>query len=592
MKFLQKIFDYSPSNISGRRACVLTLVLLTIAALTTLAVQAMHGSQWSFLSSLAIFFYFCLTPWLSIGFWSSIIGMLVNGLSKNPLKVVMPQHLALTAQATKSESLKSSTALIICIRNEDLEPIVQSLKVMLDDLVESSYASHMALYVLSDSDLSEHLQAEKLIFDELQKNYQNLIPITYRLRTDRTGYKAGNVMDFCTRYGAHHEFAISLDADSFMTSTSIVRLIRMMESDPQLGILQGLVVGMPTLNPFTRFFQFGMRLGMRHWTFGNAWWQADCGPYWGHNAIFRVQPFKEFCTLPLLKGKKDPVHILSHDQVEAVLMRRSGFDVRVYPIEDKSWEQNPPNLVEFVRRDLRWCEGNLQYVGLLSMERLRLVSRVQLLMAILMFASAPAWIGLILLGTLACSAPNASNFLDAPQLQNLFFTTLLMFYVPKLSSALEVLLDPKKREGFGGGIAFLVSFVLEILFSLLISPIMWLSQTLFMSKLLLGLSRGWATQLREGYDISWSVAVKEFWMHTLLGLGSLGLVYLGQPQLLFFALFYVLGLVLSIPLAVFSSKTQFGQWMMKNKIGRLPEESHPPVELVKLNLPALEHQKL
>jgi len=147
---LQKIFDYSPSNISGRRACVLTLVLLTIAALTTWAVQAMHGSQWSFLSYLAIFFYFCLTPWLSIGFWSSIIGMLVNGLSKNPLKVVMPHHLALTAQATKSESLKSSTALIICIRNEDLEPIVQSLKVMLDDLVESSYASHMALYVLSD----------------------------------------------------------------------------------------------------------------------------------------------------------------------------------------------------------------------------------------------------------------------------------------------------------------------------------------------------------------------------------------------------------------------------------------------------------
>ena len=194
------------------------------------------------------------------------------------------------------------------------------------------------------------------------RNGSGRIPVTYRAAHVNTGFKAGNIWDFCERWGDQHEFAVTLDADSFMTAAAIMRMVRIMQADPKLGILQGLVVGMPSTSAFARIFQFGMRLGMRSYTIGSAWWQGDCGPYWGHNAVIRIAPFIAHCRIPELpEGGVLGGHVLSHDQIEAVLMRRAGYDVRVLPEEDLGWEENPPTLIEFIRRDLRWCQGNMQY---------------------------------------------------------------------------------------------------------------------------------------------------------------------------------------------------------------------------------------
>src|SRR5690242_7700143 len=158
-----------------------------------------------------------------------------------------------------------------------------------------------------------------------------------------------------------------------------------------------------------------MRLGMRSYTLGSAWWQGDCGPYWGHNAIIRLAPFIAHCRMPVLSGN-GPLsgHILSHDQVEAALMRSAGYEVRVLPIDGVSWEENPPTLVEFSRRDLRWCQGNMQYWRLLSLPDLKPVSRYQLFLAILMFIGSPAWIGLLVLATMALvSNERPADFISA-----------------------------------------------------------------------------------------------------------------------------------------------------------------------------------
>ena len=105
-----------------------------------------------------------------------------------------------------------------------------------------------------------------------------------------------------------------------MSGKAIVDMVRVMEAYPRIGILQSLVVGSPAQSAFARVFQFGMRHGMRSYTMGATWWQADCGPYWGHNALIRVAPFRRHCRLPVLPGKA-PLggHILSHDQVEGGL---------------------------------------------------------------------------------------------------------------------------------------------------------------------------------------------------------------------------------------------------------------------------------
>ena len=193
--------------------------------------------------------------------------------------------------------------------------------------------------------MSEIAALEETGFAALAAQWRGRIPVTYRRRAVNTGFKAGNFWDFCERWGGQHEFAVTLDTDSFMTAAAIMRMVRVIQSDPKLGILQGLVVGLPSTSAFARIFQFGMRLGMRSWTIGSAWWQADCGPYWGHNAIIRIAPFVAHCRIPELpEGGVLGGHVLSHDQIEAALMRRAGYDVRVLPEEDLGWEENPPTL--------------------------------------------------------------------------------------------------------------------------------------------------------------------------------------------------------------------------------------------------------
>ena len=341
------------------------------------------------------------------------------------------------------------------------------------------------LYVLSDTSQSEIAALEEAGFAALAAQWHGRIPVTYRRRTVNTGFKAGNFWDFCERWGGQHEFAVTLDTDSFMTAAAILRMVRIMQADPKLGILQGLVVGLPSTSAFARIFQFGMRLGMRSWTIGSAWWQADCGPYWGHNAIIRIAPFIAHCHIPELpEGGVLGGHVLSHDQIEAALMRRAGYDVRVLPEEDLGWEENPPTLIEFIRRDQRWCQGTLQYGYFLFMPGMKLVSRFQLAFAMLMFLGSPAWIGLLVVGTLAlAAAPTPADFIRPDAGHALLAIILVMWFAPKIATVIDVLTRPKLRRAFGGTARFLASVVTETMFFILLSPIMWICHTLFLAGL-------------------------------------------------------------------------------------------------------------
>ena len=289
-----------------------------------------------------------------------------------------------------------STALTIFVRNEPPQRVIRNLGTMMRELTAAGVADKFHLYVLSDTSLPEIAALEEKSFAALADQWRGRLPVTYRRREINTGFKAGNFWDFCQRWGDNHELAVTLDTDSFMTAAAIMRMVRIMQADPKLGILQGLVAGLPSTSAFARIFQFGMRLGMQSFTIGSAWWQADCGPYWGHNAALRIAPFKTYCEIPKLPGKGVlRGHVLSHDQIEAALMRRGGYDVRVLPEENLGWEENPPTLIEFIRRDLRWLQGTLQYGFFLFLPGLKFVSRFQLLFAMMMFLGSPAWIGLL-----------------------------------------------------------------------------------------------------------------------------------------------------------------------------------------------------
>jgi membrane glycosyltransferase len=572
-------------SVFARRLLFAALVAATTLGVLALAVLALSPGGYGVVDLLLLVLYAIALPWLVIGFSISTIGFCVMRFARDPLATIFPA----AARIRGTEPITARTAILVCIRNEAPQRVIRNLTPLMAGLAGVGVGERFHVYILSDTGEAAHAAAEEAQLAAFAAEWRDRIAVTYRRRTVNTGFKAGNIEDFCRRWGAEHDFALTLDADSFMTAEAVLRLVRIMQSDDKLGIVQSLVVGLPSTSAFARLFQFGMRLGMRSYTIGSAWWQADCGPYWGHNALVRLSAFIAHCGLPelpadgMLGGQ-----ILSHDQIEAVLMRRAGYEVRVLPLEHQSWEENPATLLEFIRRDLRWCQGNMQYWHLLGLPGITAVSRYQLVFAILMFAGSPAWIALLVLGTLAAAmAPTPADFIRADYGLAMFAATMVMWLSPKLATFIDVLTRAKERFAFGGTARFLASAAAETVFSLLLAPIMWFGHTLFIARLPFHRTVAWTAQVRDDHAVPLGLAIRALWIYTLTGVGAIVVLALTHPSAIPYALPLAAGLALSIPLAVVTAARTFSSALMRLGIGRLPEETAAPVALDALALPAL-----
>jgi membrane glycosyltransferase len=577
--------DAAKKIMFARRALFGALFLLTMVGSLCLAALALSPGGLGVADIVALALFAITLPWMVAGFCNALIGFVIMRSSADPVAAVLPA----VGLARDDDPVTASTAILLCVRNELPVRAIRNLQPMLEGLFASGYGERFHLYLLSDTNDADLAVREEALFAELIATWRDRIAISYRRRTVNSGFKAGNIRDFCERWGDRHEFAVTLDADSFMPADAIIRLVRIMQVDPKLGILQGLIVGLPSTSLFARIFQFGMRLGMRSYTIGSAWWQGDCGPYWGHNAILRLKPFIEHCQLPLLaRDGEAERHILSHDQIEAALMRAAGYHVRVVPREDLGWEDNPPTLLEFMRRDLRWCQGNMQYWRLLTLPNLTPVSRYQLVLAILMFIGSPAWIGLLGLTTAAlvfCDDP--ANIMRSDFGSALIAWVLLMWFSPKIAGALDVLLSPRERRTFGGAGRFTVNFAIETVYSIVLCPILWISHTIFLVGRLFNRDVHWMGQVRDDHVVPFGLALRDLWPQTLAGCLSLGLVSISQPWALPYILLLAGGPALAAPFATVTAWPALGSLAARIGVGRLPEETATPEHLLELALPAI-----
>jgi membrane glycosyltransferase len=554
----------------GRRLLFGALFGTTMAALLWLGAVACSPLGSPLRQAVLLVPLAAVLPSIVVGFWNAIIGLAVMRLARDPVAAVNPTVTAVRGD----EPITASTAILLCIRNEAPAALMAPLQATMAGLVDAGVAAHFHVYVLSDTSDPSIASAEKTGFGALAATFAGRIGLTYRRRDHNAGFKAGNIRDFCDRWGGRYDLAIPLDADSLMPASAMVRMVRIMQAAPRLGILQGLVIGLPTQSAFARLFQFGMRLGMRSYTFGAAWWQGDCGPYWGHNAVLRLKPFAAHCELPALEGKGPLAGcVLSHDQLEAVLMRRAGYEVRVLPEETLGFEQNPPTLMEFIRRDLRWCQGNLQYARLLALPGLRPISRTQLALAISMFVGSPGWMALLVAITAFITvARDPGEVLRADAAGWCFAVMLLMWHAPKIATLIDVLARRDLRRAFGGTISLLAGAAAEFGFSLLLMPILWFEHTRFMVGLLSGRSVGWPPQAREIHALPWRLAVRRLWPQTALGIAVLAALAGRAPAALPYASIVAGGLALAIPLAVLTALPTLGRALARSGIGRLPEE--------------------
>ncbi len=554
-----------------RRALFFALNAVTVAGLFAAMAAMMAMGGLSPAEGVMLFAYLLTLPWLSIGFWNGVIGFAIAIRAKNPAVFVNPA----AARADTRAPITARTAIAMAIRNEDVDAVIDRLEAMHRDLVRSGWGRQFAFHVLSDSTDPVIAAAEEQAIAKWQARAPAITPIRYRRRTSNEGFKAGNIGEFCAAHHADYDFFLPLDADSRMSAKAILRLVRIMQASPEIGILQGLVVGSPSKTFFTRAFQFGMRHGMRSYTLGSAWWQGDCGPFWGHNAVIRIKPFHEHCRLPVLPGK-GPLsgHIMSHDQVEAVLMRRAGYEVRVLAEEDESFEENPPSLPDFIKRETRWCQGNMQYLKLLGsrLPGLKPTSRLQLLLAILMYVNGPAWFLFITAG--ASMAAFTDQFGSIPLAYGLGLFAVIMFFnlMPKLMGMAQSYWQRPVAETYGGRTRIAAGLVGEFLFSTLIAPCVAFAISICCTGLAVGKRVKWDAQQRSRDYLSLREAARTLWPQTLFGLTLLVVLGILAPWALLFGCLIVAPLCLAIPLATGSTLPALGRKTRHLGLFDIPED--------------------
>jgi membrane glycosyltransferase len=556
-------------RLGWRRFLVFTLCASSWAGLGALAAQALGGRLLS-LETLVLVFLLGALPWTLLNVWNAIIGFVILRFARDPAAFTNPA----LARTPASAPITMRTAICLAIRHEAVEPVFKRLATLIESLEATGEASAFAVYVLSDSDKPEVAAAEQAAVLELQQRLSRRDFLSYRRRPINARFKAGNLHDFARHEGYKYDFMLVLDADSVMSAAAVLRLVRVMQTNPQLGILQTLVVGRPSENAFTRVFQFGMRNGMRTHATGLAWWQGPSGPYWGHNAIIRISPFAASCALPTIPGKGPLAGaILSHDQVEAALMRMAGFEVRLIADECGSWEENPPDLLNFIKRDLRWCQGNLQYLKLFCRIRLMPMGVFQLVNAMMMYLSSIFWVSLLLTG-LAIAIRSSHGSAGFASVGTSFTLYLIMFgfwFMPRLLGILEVMLDTKQRQRYGGARRVLLSAMADAVFTILLGTVMAVSQTIFICGLLCGRRVTWESQRRDGGGVRTIDAARRLWPQTVFGVVMISVLVFLAPGALPVASPTLLSCLAAIPFATVTASGWLGRLMKRRGLCAAPE---------------------
>ncbi len=571
-----------------RRACILAgTVLMTLAGCYEMYEVLQVGGV-TILEWIILVLFVLLFAWIAFSFMSAVAGFLVLLFrGKDELRVDTTAALP---------AIESRTAMLLPTYNEDPYRVLARLRAIHESVEATGCASRFDWFVLSDTTDPAIWIAEEKCFLQLRHEAGQAAGIFYRHRPENTARKSGNIEDWVKRFGSSYECMLILDADSLMTGDTIVRLVAAMERHPKVALIQTLPIVVNARTPFARWQQFAGRLYGPLLAAGIAWWHGSKGNYWGHNAVIRVRAFAGYAGLPELRGRKPfGGHILSHDFIEAALMRRGGWAIHMAPTLGGSYEECPPSLLDFAARDRRWCQGNLQHLAVLPARGFHWVSRLHLLTGIGSYLTAPLWLAFLVLGILVSLQaqfvrpeyfPKGFSLFPTWPAQDpilaawVFVATMAMLVLPKLLAYIVMLTHRDERKKFGGGFRVLAGIVAETLLSGLTAPVMMIFQSFAVGGILLGRDAGWQVQRRDDGVVSREDTLRKYSVPTLFGIAMAISAYAVSLPLLLWMMPVILGLLLAIPLAVLSSSAGAGP---ASGLFKTPEETSPPQVLRRAN---------
>ncbi len=557
---------------------VLALVSTVLASTLFAAVQPNYDNVWLEYGQIGL--YGLLSGWVVTGFVTALMGFYVS---------VRGDKHALSAKQVVDHPMnpEARTAIIMPICNEDVATVFAGLRATCESVAATGYAKHFDVFVLSDSYAPATAAAERAAWEDLrmalaESPNQPQVEVYYRLRTRRTHRKAGNVADFCRRWGKDYRYMVVLDADSVMSGDCLTSMVKLMEANPTAGIIQTATQAIGHVTLHARAQQFASRVTGRLFTLGMQFWQLGESHYWGHNAIIRVQPFMDHCALAPIKGTGGMSGgIMSHDFVEAALMRRAGYHVWLVSDLVGSYEQQPPDLLSELQRDRRWCQGNLQNARLMAEPGIHSVHRAMFVTGTMAYASAPLWLAFLTLGTalwLSGSSIVSSWNVLPMELAGLWLWTISLLFLPRVLGIAAVLMRGEQRQ-YGGLWGLLKSSALESSLAIVQAPVRMLAHSLFVIVALTGIKLDWKSPPREAAAVPWRIAFNQLApMSSIIAILAVGIAMIDASALIWL-MPVGLPLLLAIPLTVLTSQIALGTTLRDRGFLLIPEESRSPAVL-------------
>ena len=572
-----------------RRAGVLTATLALTAVASYEMYRVLSGQNMTTLQ-LSLFVVFLITfVWIALPCVCGLAGVIALWRGHSVSGLPLPPR-------SPASPLTTRTALVMPIYNEDPRRIFAGLQAIYESL-EALWCTRPLRFLYPQRHHGSRRSGwqKSTGSDALRQRTGGATRIFYRHRPQNIRRKAGNIADFCQRWSARYEHMVILDADSLMTGEALVQLAAAMEAHPQAGLIQTLPLMVNRHTLFARAQQFAARVYGPVIAAGVAYWHLGDSSYWGHNAIIRTRAFLAHAGLPDLPGPPPwGGHILSHDFVEAALLRRAGWQVYLVPEIAGSYEESPPSLLDFADRDRRWCQGNLQHSRLVTARGLYWLSRFHLLIGIMAYLASPLWLLFITLGLLlALQAhflrpdyfPQAFALFptwpvfDPERAVRLFVGTMGVLLTPKLCGYVLLCTRSDLVRRCGGRLRAGMSVLCETFLSALMAPVMMVIQTMVVLGILTGRDVGWQTQRRDDGSIPLRAIARRHRAHTLFGVGLAVAAYAVSPPFLLWMSPVVLGLVLAIPLSALTGQPAVGRALRRLGLLVTPEETEPPAVL-------------
>jgi len=570
-----------------RRTLFFSLVILTTFTALAMIASAFQQNGITPQELILLILYALLILWISNSFWTATIGfwILFWGGDRKSISRLPPR-----ASDRIRDRTPARTALLMPIYQEDPTRVFAGLRAIYQSLLDTGRADEFEVFILSDSRDPDIWIEEEVNWYRMCCDFNAHNKIFYRNREKNIARKSGNIEEFCRRWGGRYRYMIVLDADSLMSGSTVIRMVDLMEAHPNVALIQSPPLPVNHKSLFARILQFASSLYGDVFAAGASFWQLADSNYWGHNAIIRIKPFADHCGLPKLPGR-EPFggEILSHDFVEAALLRKAGWEVWLGFDLKGSYEELPPTLIDYAKRDRRWCQGNLQHLRMVFARGISGLSRLHFTMGIMSYLSSPLWFLFLLVTGFEAYVQSQTMpvyfFGDnifpvwpesyAVEMTTVLLVTLAMLFLPKLWG-LILFLRRGQRKSYGGFFRVLVSVALESIFSVLTAPVLMLYQTNFVLSILSRRSIGWPAQQRGDHRLSLKEATLAHGGQTLIGIAAGIVSYLYIPSFFWWFTPVLAGLVFAIPVSILSSSTALGLLAKRLGLFLTPDETEPP----------------